>query len=122
MAHIGDFCMDFCRPFFDLFVFLLSAFSIMILIVGVIHALIQFLKMEFGTERIKANLLNTVIKNKLGSYILLSLEVLIAADIIESVINPTLADILKLAALVIIRTMISYFLAKEIKDFEIQKK
>ncbi len=41
---------------------------------------------------------------------------IIAADIIESIVKPTFQDILKLATLVIIRTVISYFLHKEIED------
>ena len=60
------------------------------------------------------------IKNDLGAYVLFSLEVLIAADIVESIIKPTFEDIGKLAALVVIRTVISYFLGKEI-DQETEK-
>jgi uncharacterized membrane protein len=64
------------------------------------------------------------IKNDLGAYVLFSLEVLIAADIVESIIKPTFEDIGKLAALVVIRTVISYFLGKEIdqKQKRIDKK
>ncbi|MHC5373695.1 DUF1622 domain-containing protein [Enterococcus sp. LJL120] len=121
--HLNDQLMDYVRPFFDVFVFILSSASILILIIGVVHALIQFGRSQLSKKTWgNPNYDNTIIKNKLGSYILLSLEVLIAADIIESVINPTLADIFKLAALVVIRTVISYFLAKEIKDFEIIQK
>ncbi|MGL5043201.1 MAG: DUF1622 domain-containing protein [Culicoidibacterales bacterium] len=54
----------------------------------------------------------------LGSYILLGLEVLIAADIIESVAHRTLDEVLLLIAIVIIRTAISYFLNKEIEAVE----
>jgi uncharacterized membrane protein len=46
---------------------------------------------------------------------------LIAADIVESIIKPTFEDIGKLAALVVIRTVISYFLGKEI-DQEIESR
>ncbi len=38
------------------------------------------------------------------------------ADIIESVIKPTWTDILKLAVIIIIRTIISYFLNLETQD------
>ena len=61
-------------------------------------------------------------KNGLGGYILLALEVLIVADIIDSIAKPTFEDILRLAAIVAIRTVISYFLNKEIRDSEQQKK
>lgn len=58
----------------------------------------------------------------LGGYILLSLEILVSAGIIESIIKPTLQDIFQLAALVVIRTIISYFLNKEIGPVDVPNK
>ena len=58
-------------------------------------------------------------KMYLGSYVLLSLEVLIASDIIETILNPSIEDILILAGVVVIRTAISYFLGKEMESIEI---
>ncbi|MEG2602777.1 MAG: DUF1622 domain-containing protein, partial [Carnobacterium sp.] len=58
---------------------------------------------------------NNIIKNHLGSYILFGLEILIAADIIESILNPSFQDLIVLASIVVIRTAISYFLTKEIE-------
>jgi len=55
---------------------------------------------------------------KLGSYILIGLEVLIVADIIETIINPTIMEVALLGAIVVIRTFISYFLEKELEAHE----
>ncbi|MFO7887159.1 MAG: DUF1622 domain-containing protein [Eubacteriales bacterium] len=55
---------------------------------------------------------------KLGSYILIGLEILIVADIIETIINPTLEEVARLGAIVLIRTFISYFLEKELETHE----
>lgn len=49
------------------------------------------------------------IKNRLGAVMLLGLEILIIADIIETITNPTFEDIAFLASIVAIRTVISYF-------------
>ncbi|MFD1900886.1 DUF1622 domain-containing protein [Enterococcus termitis] len=100
-----------------MFILALNIFSIFVLIWGVIMAGIDFIKSE-RTDRNRMSMTrqNNFIKSFLGSYILLSLEILIAADIIESIIKPTFQDILKLAILVVIRTVISYFLHKEIED------
>ena len=68
------------------------------------------------------NTRNADTRKLLASYILLSLEVLVVADIIESVIKPTWTDILKLALIIIIRTVISYFLNQEIEDKEKQRR
>ncbi|WP_206913360.1 hypothetical protein IGL98_003274 [Enterococcus sp. DIV0840] len=117
MHDLAQNIMDNLIPFFDLFILALNIFSIIVLIWGVIMAGIDFLKSEKNDRnRIVMARQNNFIKSFLGSYILLSLEILIAADIIESIIKPTFQDILKLAILVVIRTVISYFLHKEIED------
>ncbi|MBP1040299.1 DUF1622 domain-containing protein [Vagococcus sp. BWB3-3] len=98
----------------------LNAISIMILVFGVAKAVWDFIRNEGrGLPRLETAKHNNIIKNYLGTYILLGLEILIAADIIESIMNPTLEDILVLAAVVVIRTIISYFLGKEIENTQI---
>lgn len=95
----------------------LNFFSIFVLVWGVLKACVDFVRSEITTkDRFQIARNNTMIKNYLGSYVLLSLEILIAADIIESIINPTFQDILKLGLVVLIRTVISYFLNMEIKE------
>ncbi|EOL45162.1 DUF1622 domain-containing protein [Enterococcus caccae] len=117
MHDLAQNIMNNLIPFFDLFILALNIFSIVVLIWGVIMAGIDFLKSErTDRNRVVMARQNNFIKSFLGSYILLSLEILIAADIIESIIKPTFQDILKLAILVVIRTVISYFLHKEIED------
>lgn len=101
----------------DAIIFVLNAFSVIILLVGVAKAIIDFIKNEVGggtREEISAR--NNGIKRYLGSYILLSLEVLIASDIIETILNPSTQDIIILGGIVVIRTAISYFLGKEIEQ------
>ncbi|HDP24469.1 MAG TPA: DUF1622 domain-containing protein [Deltaproteobacteria bacterium] len=55
-----------------------------------------------------------VLRHQLGSYLLLGLEFLIAADIIRTIIHPTLNDIAVLGSIVVIRTLISFFLEREL--------
>lgn len=103
-------------------VLVLNLFSIVILLVGVLKALFGFVFNEFkGGNRFEVAHKNNKIKIYLGSYILLSLEVLIASDIIETIMNPSIDDILVLAGIVVIRTTISYFLGKEIEAAELEK-
>jgi uncharacterized membrane protein len=46
---------------------------------------------------------------------LLALEFALAADILRTAVAPTWDDISKLAVIATIRTMLNYFLAKEIR-------
>ena len=117
MENLAENLMDMLIPFFELFVLCLNILSIIILLWGVGLAARDFFRNGFSANtRLAITTANNAIKNFLGSYVLLSLEVLIAADIIESIIKPTFQDLFKLAALVVIRTVISYFLHKEIED------
>ncbi|MBP1042695.1 DUF1622 domain-containing protein [Vagococcus sp. BWB3-3] len=113
--------MHYFEPFVHIIVMLLNAISIIILVLGVAKATWDFIRNEARRlPKLETAKHNNIIKNYLATYILLGLEILIAADIIESIMNPTLEDILVLAAVVIIRTVISYFLGKEIEHTRIE--
>lgn len=112
--------MEYFEPLIHVIVMYLNAISIIILVFGVFKATYDFVRNEARRlPRLETAKHNNIIKNYLGTYILLGLEILIAADIIESIMNPTLEDILVLAAVVVIRTVISYFLGKEIENTRI---
>jgi len=54
---------------------------------------------------------------KFATWILLALEFALAADLVRTAVAPTWDDISKLAVIATIRTMLNYFLAKDIADF-----
>jgi uncharacterized membrane protein len=52
----------------------------------------------------------------LGVWLLLGLQFAVAADIVRSLISPTWNDIGQLAAIVVIRTFLNYFLEKDMSE------
>ena len=58
---------------------------------------------------------NTEIRLFLGRYLALGLEFQIGADILSTAVAPTLDDVLLLGAIVVIRTVLNYFLSKELE-------
>ncbi|MBE8848530.1 DUF1622 domain-containing protein [Enterococcus durans] len=114
--------IDGLAPYLEWLVLLIDLFAIGLLLWGACLALKDFIFFSLDKKRAKEERIfqNNAIKKMLGGYILLSLEILISAGIIESIIKPTLQDIFQLAALVVIRTVISYFLNKEIGSVETQ--
>ncbi|WP_206599300.1 DUF1622 domain-containing protein [Methyloceanibacter stevinii] len=54
---------------------------------------------------------------KFATWILLALEFALAADIVRTAVAPTWDDIWKLAVIAVVRTMLNYFLAKDIAAF-----
>ena len=65
---------------------------------------------------------NTELRIQLGSSLALSLELLLAADILLTAVGPSWDDIGKLAAIATIRTALNYFLEKEIHALEAKHK
>jgi uncharacterized membrane protein len=63
---------------------------------------------------------NQTIRINFGSALALSLELLLAADILATAIAPTWDDIGKLAAIAVLRTSLNYFLEREIRINEKQ--
>jgi uncharacterized membrane protein len=55
---------------------------------------------------------------RFATWILLGLEFALAADLVRTAVAPTWEDISKLAVIATIRTMLNYFLAKDIAEFD----
>lgn len=62
------------------------------------------------------------IRIKLGHYLVLALEFLVAKDILESIVNPSYQGLITLWAIVTIRTVLSYFTNKEIAEVKEEMK
>ena len=91
--------------------------GIAILVFGALKFLVHYLAFEIkrlqGSESVEG------IQNLrlgLGNYILLSLEFMIISDIIQSVVSPTIDDLLLLGLVVTIRIVLSFFLGRELKE------
>jgi uncharacterized membrane protein len=106
--------MDTFHRYINIVSFSLSIIGASITIWGIIVALAEFLKKEFLCKEdcIKYN---ELIRIKLGSYLVLALEFFIASDIIKTIITPTWEVLGVLGAVVVIRTVLSYFLTKDLK-------
>ncbi|MDL2314732.1 DUF1622 domain-containing protein [Bacteroidales bacterium OttesenSCG-928-C19] len=90
--------------------------SLIIIVYGAILAMISFIRNEFkgatkssGIRKIRADF---------GGYLLFGLELLIGADILKTVAEPNYQDLIILAGIVILRTVLSVFLNREIKDLQ----
>ncbi|MDP3042543.1 MAG: DUF1622 domain-containing protein [Candidatus Omnitrophota bacterium] len=93
---------------------LLNIIGALIIIWGTGISLAEFLKKEIA-DRSKAMQLNEAIRIRLGSYLVLALEFFIAGDIIKTIITPTWESLGILGVIVVIRTVLSYFLTKDLK-------
>ncbi len=96
----------------DAFALFVGIVGVGVIITGVIRWLTSFISLEIGVKSKHIN--HDQIRYSLGIYLLLGLEFLIAADILETVFKPSLEQLGILAGIVIIRTVLNYFLNKEL--------
>ena len=95
----------------------IGVLGVLVIVFGVGCGLARFFRAEFraargadvGDDRKR-------LRHELGYYLLLGLEFLIAADIIDTLMKPSAQDLIALGAIVLIRTVISYSLNAELKS------
>ncbi len=101
----------------------INLFGIGVVVWGFIVAASGFIQIKFHRHGVGLFLKETnKIRSILGVYILFGLELMIAGDIIHTFIKPTQEDLIILGAIVAIRTVISFFLGREIEQVHQEEK
>jgi uncharacterized membrane protein len=79
-------------------------------------ALIKLIVTYFSSFSAKRNMLSAEeARVKFGSSVAMALELLLGADVLATAVAPSWDDIGKLAAIATIRTILNYFLERELK-------
>lgn len=89
---------------------IVDAAAAMIIAHAIIRALVAYARLivQHGTDKMEIRL-------TLGKSLALALEFLLAADILRTAVAPNWDDIGKLAAIATLRTLLNYFLERELK-------
>ncbi len=112
--------MSMLTDFLDLLATVISVISLLIVTYGAIIAIVAFLCNELKRFKGEYTTLNIrKLRANLGTYLLLGLEFLIASDILKTVLEPSLDELAILGGVVVLRTVLSYFLNREIKELEV---
>jgi len=95
---------------------IIGIIGIGVIVWGVIRTLVRAVVMELTRCRFKHTCCEREgLRREFGSYLLLALEFLIAADIVGTISHPTLEEVAVLGSIVAIRTVISFFLNREMQ-------
>lgn len=94
---------------------IIDLIAILFILWGLVKALFDYFALRIKNKALSSNDVQNI-RCYLGTYILLGLEIMIVADLIKTVLNQTIDDLIFLGGIVIIRTILSYFLNKEISD------
>ncbi len=102
---------DLLHEWVDLLVRLVEAAGAVIIFVGAVVAAVAFVRAALVSRSTRAFVR---VRLRLGRYLALGLEFQLASDILSTAVAPTFEEIGKLAAIAAIRTLLNYFLGKEI--------
>lgn len=98
--------LEFFKEFFEV------VSSLLIVYAG-LKATAEILLLEAFKKQYKYELIRKEFTNK----ILFTLELLIVGDILGTVRQPTVNDLILVGFIVVIRTVLGYFLSKEVKEY-----
>lgn len=101
---------DTVREAVDWIVLVIESLGALIIAIGVIIALVLLVR---ALARPTDPSSFTRVRLVLGSYLVLGLEFQLAADVLKTAVAPTFTEIGQLAAIAAIRTLLNYFLTKE---------
>jgi len=103
--------MELIKEITEYVVITVEVIGIIIIVGGLLYSLLRYIfSFQFGNEKSYRTL-----RQEMGKSILLGLEVLVAGDIIETVlVEPTLDRILSLSLIVVVRTILSLSIEYEI--------
>ena len=90
----------------------IGVIGLTVILWGVLLGVLRLVRLEWASITGRESL----VEHHLGYYLLLGLEFLIAADIVHTVLTPTLADLAILGAIVAIRTVISFSINWELRQ------
>lgn len=102
---------DVLREWVDLLVRLVEACGAVIIFVGAAIAFARFAEAALNRHRVHEF---TRVRLGLGRYLVLGLEFQLASDVLKTAVAPSFQEIGELAAIATLRTVLNFFLEKEI--------
>ena len=115
--------MEILAKVLDYIALAISIIALLVIVWGVIKGVVQTVRAESPRHHEDGRFLMLGrARYSIGYYLLLGLEFLVAADIIRTLIDPSLPRLAILGSIVVIRIVIGYFLDKEIKEYHHQNK
>ncbi len=113
MLHFEEFIVSIFTPVTEI----IDIVAILFILWGFIKAMYDYFALRIRNKTLSSSDIKTI-RCFLGSYLLLGLEIMIVADIIKTVLHQTTEELIFLGGIVVIRTILSYFLNKEIEEMK----
>ncbi len=92
----------------------LNALSLLIIAIGVVDSIIKTVRKKHRSPELSP--VHIYLRIFFGGWLVIALEFQLAADIVGTVDSPTKEKLIELAVVAVIRTLLNFFLGKELKE------
>jgi uncharacterized membrane protein len=106
--------LEFTSTILEFFTRFFEVVSALLIVYAGLKAATESLLLEVFKKAYRYEQIRKEFTNK----ILFTLELLIVGDILGTVRNPTVNDLILVGTIVVIRTILGYFLSKEVKEYQ----
>ena len=100
--------MEHIEHFVEIVATIIGYVGMIFITLGVVLAIIQYIISRFDNKYTTDH-----VRLTLGTYILIGLEFMVGQDIIETVLHTTMQQLYMLGLIVVIRTILDFFLSRE---------
>ena len=88
--------------------------------IAILRGIFTYVQLLFSRSAVESSATEGI-RLRLGRVLALGLEFTVASDILRTAVAPTRQDILNLGAIVLLRTLLNYFLEREIEQAEAKR-
>lgn len=108
--------MHLLHSIFEWLETIIDVSAALVMVLAFAGAMFSYMKIAISSERVERIKQLQIVRCDLGVKLVFALELLIISDLLVTIVSRSMDDMIIVGALVLIRTVIGYFLNKEIEE------
>jgi uncharacterized membrane protein len=112
--------MHLLHSIFEWLEIIIDVSAAIVMVLAFAGAMFSYAQITLRSKRVDRIMKMQIVRCDLGVKLVFALELLIISDLLHTIISRSMDDMIIVGALVLIRTVIGYFLSKEIEEIRVE--
>jgi uncharacterized membrane protein len=112
--------MHLLHSIFEWLEIIIDVSAALVMVLAFAGAMFSYIQIAIRAERAERIMQLQIVRCDLGVKLVFALELLIISDLLHTIVSRSMDDMIIVGALVLIRTVIGYFLTKEIEEIRVE--
>ena len=112
--------MHLLHTIFEWLELIIDVSAALVMVLAFAEAFFSYVQSTFRSKRVDRIMKMQIVRCDLGVKLVFALELLIISDLLHTIVSRSMDDMIIVGALVLIRTVIGYFLNKEIEEIRVE--